>query len=252
MQCPDNAPHPDHGSRRQSSDLDQPSTLSVEAYFDLICPWCLIGKRHLETAIDWLGRERPDVAVQVAWRSYPLIPTTPPAGLPYRQFYLARLGSPEAVAMRQVQVRAAAKDAGLTLALERIETFPSTLLAHRLVRHARQQAGAGVAGLLIEELFQRYFLRAENIGDPQVLRQAAASCGIALPEHADRTGGHDLDWLPSVHDPLDPPARAGLGVPCFVFNGTHSVSGARPPEVLLQTMHQALARAKRRATLAAG
>ncbi|SOY42677.1 DsbA family oxidoreductase [Cupriavidus taiwanensis] len=252
MQCPDDSPHPDGDSRRQSFASDQPPVLSVEAYFDLICPWCLIGKRHLETAIDGLGRERPDVAVQVTWRSYPLIPTTPPAGLPYRQFYLARLGSPAAVAMRQAQVCAAAKEAGLTLALDRIETFPNTLLAHRLVAHARQQAGAGVAALLIDELFQRYFIRAENIGDPQVLRQAAASCGLALPERGDSAAGQDLDWLASLPGPLEPPARAGLGVPCFVFNGTHSVSGARPPEVLLQTMHRALARARQRATLAAG
>ncbi|SPR96682.1 DsbA family oxidoreductase [Cupriavidus taiwanensis] len=252
MQCPDHSPHPDNASRRQSVALNQAPVLSVEAYFDLICPWCLIGKTHLETAIDWLGRERPDVAVQVTWRSYPLIPTTPPAGLPYRKFYLARLGTPEAVAMRQAQVCAAARDAGLTLALDRIEIFPNTLLAHRLVGHARQQAGAGVAGLLIDELFRRYFIRAENIGDPRVLRHAAASCGIALPGPADGAAGQDLDWLASLPGPLEPPARAGLGVPCFLFNGTHSVSGARPPEVLLQTMHKALARAKQRATLAAG
>ncbi|WP_455287400.1 DsbA family oxidoreductase [Cupriavidus necator] len=231
--------------------MNYPSTLSVEAYFDLICPWCLIGKKHLETAIALLERERPDIAVQVEWRSYPLIPATPPAGLPYRDFYVARLGSPEAVAVRQAQVCAAARDAGLTLALDRIETFPNTLLAHRLVRLARQQAGADAAAALIDELFTRYFLRAENIGDPLVLRKAATTCGITIPDQGDASGHRDLDWLPSLWAPEEPLVRTGLGVPHFVFDGTRSVSGARPPAALLEAMLQALARAKQRATRAA-
>ncbi|EYS97040.1 thioredoxin [Cupriavidus sp. SK-4] len=234
--------------------MNHPSTLSVEAHFDLICPWCLIGKKHLESAIALLGRERPDVAVQVEWRSYPLIPAMPPAGLPYRDFYVARLGSPQAVAVRQAQVCAAAQDAGLTLALDRIETFPNTLLAHRLVRLARQQAGADAAAALIDELFTRYFLRAENIGDPRVLRRAAATCGVAIPDQVpaqpDADAHRDLDWLPSLGGPQEPVLRAGLGVPHYIFDGTRSVSGARPPAALLEAMLHTLARAKQRATRA--
>lgn len=232
--------------------MNHPATLTVDAYFDLICPWCMIGKKHLETAIEWLGQAHPNVAVRVDWRSYPLLPATPPGGTPYRDFYLARLGGPEALAARQAQVCAAALDAGITLALDRIETFPSTLLAHRLVRHAVRQAGAGAAPALLDELFTRYFMRGENIGDAQVLRRAAAACGIALPEAGADAGRPDLDWLPPLHDAEDPPLRAGFGVPHLVFNGTHSVSGARPPAVLLEAMQRALARAKQRATLAAG
>ncbi|KJK09613.1 thioredoxin [Burkholderiaceae bacterium 16] len=226
-------------------------TLSVDACFDLICPWCLIGKQHLDTAIAQFAHERPDVAVNVEWQSYPLIPATPSAGLPYRDFYLARLGSPEAVKAPQAQVCAAAQEAGLTLALDRIETFPSTVLAHRLVRFARQQAGAQAASALIGNLFSRYFLRAENIGNPHVLRQAVEECGIPTPGRAGDPVHHDLDWLPPLRDTQDPPLRPGLGVPHFVFNGTHSVSGSRPPAMLLEGMRQALARAKQRATRAA-
>lgn len=227
------------------------NTLSVEAYFDLICPWCLIGKRHLETAIDLLARERPDVTVQVEWRSYPLIPATPPDGIPYRDFYVARLGSPQAVAVRQAQVCSAAREAGLTLALDRIETFPNTLLAHRLVRFARQQAGSQAAAALVDNLFTRYFLRAQNIGDGQVLSDALIECGIDVPDLAGAPVRHDQEWLPPLNGPEDSPPRAGLGVPHFIFNGTHSVSGSRPPEALLEAMQRALARAKQIATRAA-
>ncbi len=222
--------------------------LSVEAYFDLICPWCLIGKRHLETAIDLLARERPDVTVQVEWRSYPLIPATPPDGIPYRDFYVARLGSPQAVAVRQAQVCHAAREAGLTLALDRIETFPNTLLAHRLVRFVRRQEGANAAAALVDNLFTRYFIRAQNIGDGQLLSDALIECGIDVPGNPDQPIRHDLDWLPALHGPDDAPPRNGLGVPHFVFHGTHSVSGSRPPAALLEAMLRALARARQIAT----
>src|SRR6187431_3147389 len=97
------------------------SRLSIAVSFDLICPWCLIGKRHLDTAIAQLRAEQPELAIDVEWNAFPLIPDTPLEGIPYREFYVARLGSPQAVAARQAQVRVAAQEAGLTLAFERIE-----------------------------------------------------------------------------------------------------------------------------------
>ena len=221
--------------------MTSPARLSIEVFFDLICPWCLIGKRHLETAIAQLRAERPGLAVDVEWHSLPLLPDVPLAGLPYAEFYVKRLGSPAAVAARQAQVQAAALDAGLTLALTRIETFPNTLLAHRVVRYARQECGAEAASTLIENLFARYFLRGEDIGDSRVLRLALLECGIAAPEPLVSPLHHDAQWLPQLHDAREPHARGGLGVPHFIFNGSHSLSGAQPPAVLLQAMRQALA-----------
>ena len=216
-------------------------TLTVAVAFDLICPWCLIGKRHLATAITQLRAEQPDVTVNVEWRSQPLIPDTPLAGIPYREFYLARLGSAKAVAARQAQVQAAARQAGLSLALAQIQTFPNTLLAHRLVRFARQEAGTHAASALIEMLFTRYFMKAENIGDPQLLRDALQECGIAVPGASDALLHHDLPWLPRLPDPADTAAGNGMGVPHFDFNGALGISGAVPPAVLLQSMRRALA-----------
>jgi predicted DsbA family dithiol-disulfide isomerase len=213
--------------------------LSIAVSFDLICPWCWIGKRHLDTAIAQLRSERPQLAIDVEWRPFPLIPNTPLEGIPYREFYVARLGSPQAVAARQAQVRAAAQDAGLALALERIETFPNTLLPLRLVRFAQLAQGAQAASTLVESLFARYFLRAENIGDPEVLRQALQECGIATPGAADTALHHELPWLPPLRGPQEAPARGITGVPHFAFNGERGVAGAVPAALLLQEMRRA-------------
>ena len=219
--------------------MHAPSKLSIAVSFDLICPWCLIGKRHLDAAIAQLRTELPELAIDVEWQSFPLIPETPLDGVAYREFYVARLGSPQAVAARQAQVRAAAHAAGLTLALERIETFPNTLLAHRLVRFARQEHGALAASDLVENLFTRYFVQAENIGDPRVLRQALLECGVVTPGEAGALLHHELPWLPPVRDAQQPAQRSATGVPHFVFNERQEVSGAVPPAVLLQAMRSA-------------
>jgi predicted DsbA family dithiol-disulfide isomerase len=219
-----------------------PVTLSIEVSFDLICPWCLIGKRHLDTAIAQLREEQPQVDVAVEWRSFPLIPGTPLAGVSYREFYVARLGSPEAVAIRQGQVRAAAQEAGLTLAFDKIRMFPNTLLAHRLVRFAREAHGADAASRLVEDLFTRYFLQGEDIGDAQVLRAAVRACGIATPGDADAPLHHELPWLPAPQAPEDAFHGGGTGVPHFLFDEALALSGAHPPEVLLEAMRRAIAR----------
>ncbi|MDF3835242.1 DsbA family protein, partial [Cupriavidus basilensis] len=153
---------------------------------------------------------------------------------------LARLGSPKAMAARQAQVREAAREAGLELALERIEVLPNTLLAHRLIQYAAQAHGAPAAAALIDGLFTRYFVEAQDIGDPAVLRDAILACGIVPPgpSHAPVQGSEP--WLPWLSVP-PPPLRAGQGVPQFVFAGRHCITGARTAPVLFGAMQQALA-----------
>jgi predicted DsbA family dithiol-disulfide isomerase len=199
--------------------------LSVEVSFDLVCPWCLIGKRHLDTALGMLHAQHADMAVEITWRSQPLMPDIPQQGLPFASFYLQRLGSADAVALRQAQVREAARAAGVQIAFERIEVFPNTLDAHRLVAQARRQGGSSRAGAVIEALFERYFVRGRNIGDAAVLAEVRAEHGISPSDAAD----------------ADAPAARGMhGVPYFQFNEAIVVEGAQRPAVLLDAMLRAL------------
>jgi len=120
------------------------------------------------------------------------------------------------------------------------------LLALRLVRYARQAQDAQAGSELVEDLFARYFLRGENIGDPQTLRRALLECGIAMPQdEADAPLHHELPWLPRLRDPQEPGTRGITGVPHFVFNAEHALSGAVPAQVLLQEMRRALSTATR-------
>jgi len=205
-------------------DLIAKRTLTVEVFFDFVCPWCLIGKRQFDAATQKLAELRPDVRLDVIWRSHALLPDTPVAGLPYQTFYVARLGSPEAVAARRAQVQQAGMAAGIRFAFDRIDVLPNTAKAHARVA----RTGGAQQAKLIDRIFTAYFLEGEDIGDEDVLDRLALQCGpqggVVDGDEGQRAGGRYL--VP--------------GVPFFVFDGSLALSGAVPSETVLDAMQRAV------------
>jgi predicted DsbA family dithiol-disulfide isomerase len=195
--------------------------ISVEVWFDLICPWCLIGKRQLEQALVEFRHLHPQRPVTVHWRSQQLLPDIPPQGLPFRAFYLRRLGSAGAVATRQAQVRAAASRVGLALDFSTMAVMPNTRAAHALVADAQAQSDAATVDALIEDLFAAHFMRGMNLDDGEFLDALAEGHGIT----------------PSQVAPTFPPMASG--VPLFVVDQVAAVRGAQPPQRLLAMLLEA-------------
>ena len=128
------------------------AALDIDVYFDLICPWCLIGKRQLEKAIEAFSSDPQNPPVHIRWHSVQLIPEVPAQGLDFGAFYVQRLGSAAAVAARQAQVRSAASAAGVDVHFERIQRFPNTLQAHQMLAYARLHLAADRLHALIDAL----------------------------------------------------------------------------------------------------
>jgi predicted DsbA family dithiol-disulfide isomerase len=207
-------------------------SLTVEVFFDFVCPWCLIGKRQFDAAARKLAELRPDVDLHVVWRSHALLPDTPVDGLPYQAFYVARLGSPEAVARRRAQVQQAGIAAGVRFAFDRIEVLPNTAKAHARVARASQAQQAK----LIDRIFTAYFLEGQDIGDGSVLERLALECELQAE-------------VRGVHGGVGPGAGEGHaagarypvpGVPFFVFDGSLALSGATASDTVLDVMLRAL------------
>ncbi|MEA3090445.1 MAG: hypothetical protein QOJ04_1787 [Caballeronia sp.] len=210
------------------------ASLTVDAHFDFVCPWCLIGKRNLDAAVSRLASLRPEVSVKVRWHSHQLLPDTPVGGLPYQAFYVARLGSPGAVAARRAQVQEAAHAAGIELAFNRIEVMPNTRAAHKLVAWATTTVAAFKPASLIERLFTGYFMDGEDIGNPDVLERIGLACGLdaaSLAEHLRTSRREDNMALPR-----SPQADQVRGVPHFVVNAALSLSGAYSPGAIVDAM----------------
>jgi predicted DsbA family dithiol-disulfide isomerase len=226
--------------RRTADEPTSTPTLAIEVFFDFVCPWCLIGKRHLRTALQRLAEMRPEVQVRVDWRSQQLLPHIPPEGVAYQPFYIARLGSAEAVAMRRAQVQQAGNPAGIQFAFERIEVMPNTAAAHALAEWAAEHGSEARWSALIESLFVAYFIEGEDIGERAVLRRRAIECGFdaaALDAHL-ASGASPRDGRFMARRPA--PDYGPTGLPFYVFNGRAALPGAQPPDALLYGMLRSL------------
>ncbi len=214
--------------------------IQIEIYSDVVCPWCFIGKRHLDAALDDFQRGDGGESV-VTWRPFQLNPQLPPQGIPRQTYIETKFGGPQRAAAIYQRVSDAGSAAGIAFAFDRIVTQPNTLNAHRLIHHAqlcdRQDA-------MVTRLFEAYFLEGADLTDVETLSALAGSAGI--PADATR------DYLDSDRDVVavreaDAHARAlGIeGVPMFVLNGRYAISGAQPPAVLLQALQQVAQEASR-------
>jgi predicted DsbA family dithiol-disulfide isomerase len=210
--------------------------LSIDVFFDFVCPWCLIGSRQLKAAMSRFADLRADVKVGVRWRSCELLPETPAGGVDYQAFYLARLGSAENVAARRRQVREAGKSAGIDFRFERIGVLPNTAAAHALVALAGDAGTGALRADLIESLFTAYFMEGEDIGDLAVLEERAVECGMERGSVREHLAG----WYGRFHRAMDrrsqKPSHPIGGVPLFVFDESFAVSGAASAETLLDAM----------------
>lgn len=207
-----------------------PTCLTIDVYVDLICPWCWIGKRHLTSAVRQLAAVEPGVDAQVQWHGVQLLPDLPVQGLPFADFYLKRLGSPQAVQMRQAQVQAAAHEAGLHFDFSNIPLMPNTAKAHSLLALAKERCSIEQQTTMVEELFRAHFVSRRDLGRADTLQDVAVSCGL------------DGQAALACMDGAAPQRQSNVpnGVPYFVFNGRASLSGAQPPRVLLNAMRQVI------------
>ena len=204
--------------------------LVIDVYFDLICPWCLIGKRHLDRALDALARIDPEVAVEVRWHSVQLLPDLPVEGRDFTEFYIQRKGSAQAVREGQERVKQAALGAGAVVDFSRMARMPNTLQAHQLLAFASARQTPHQYAQLLERLLAAHFSRGEDLGERATLLVIAQDFDLPMEELS-----HWLESGMGKPMPLEVP-----GVPFFVFNHRVALSGAQPSELLLSGMRQAL------------
>ena len=215
-----------------------PEKLVVDVVSDVVCPWCLIGKRRIEKAIAM----RPDIPVELRFRPYFLNDWIPREGISREDYLTAKFGSVERYKEIAKRVAAAAEEEGLTYAVDKISRQPNTLDCHRLILWAGKN---GNAAQIKQRLMDLYFAEGADLTDRKVLAQAAADCGIPRDE-AERLLPSDTD-VDRVTQEAQSAKAAGIeGVPCFIFGGAAAVSGAQSPEHLAAAIERAAAeRAKR-------
>ncbi|MGT2508693.1 DsbA family protein [Cupriavidus basilensis] len=156
-----------------------PQTLRVDFFLDLICPWCWIGLRNLRSAWASIRQQHPGLVLETIWHANALLPQIPAQGIPYQEFYEARLGGQPAVAMRRAQIRAVAESVDLSLNFEAIATFPNSALACALVNAAQSRLVPEAMYQLVESIYCAFFSQGQDIGSTVTLQALAQSSGFS-------------------------------------------------------------------------
>ena len=204
----------------------------IEIWSDVVCPWCYIGKRRIETALERF-EHRDDVSV--TWRSFELDPAAErdPEGAPAERLASKYGMSVEEAAARQAQIAALAAEEGLEYHME-LTRGGNSFDAHRLIQLGKER---GIQDAVKERLMRGYFTEGARIGDPETLVRLAAEAG--LPEADARAVVESDRYADAVREDEELARRIGInGVPFFVLGRRYGVSGAQPADVLVQALDQ--------------
>lgn len=207
--------------------------MKVEIWSDYVCPFCYIGKRKFEAALERFEGKRN---VETIYRSFELDPNARRnAGHDVHDMLASKYGMSREQAMAMnADVGRQAQEVGLNY---RFDTMipTNTFDAHRLSHFA---AANGKAHEMTERLLEAYFTDSRHIGDHETLAELADEVGLDKQAAAETLAGGD--YAEEVRFDEQEAARFGVrGVPFFVINRKYAVSGAQPSEVFLQTLQKA-------------
>jgi len=209
--------------------------MKIEIWSDVMCPFCYIGKRNFEKALE----QFPDKdKLQVEWKSFQLDPSIPEVQKDnYTDYLVKSKGMPKNQVVGMLQnVTNNAKSAGLDYDFDKA-IMVNSLKAHRVIQFAKTR---GLGEEAEEFFFKAFFTEGENIADDATLIKIGNDIG--LTEENVNVALSDDKYLEMVHQDIQEARTIGVqGVPFFVFDRKYAVSGAQPPQAFLQTLEKSFA-----------
>ena len=211
--------------------------MQVEIWSDVVCPWCYLGKRRFERALEAFGHRDE---VSVVYRSFELDPSAAPGvSTPTVELLASKYGMTVQQAndaQRQMEQRAAQD--GLDFRMAGLRSG-NTRDAHRLLQLAKARHRQAE---LAERLHRAYFSEQESIFDHSSLARLAVEAGLDRDEVLRVLASDEYGDAVDTDEAM---ARAlgATGVPLFVIDRRYGISGAQPPETIVQVLDQAWAQA---------
>jgi len=216
--------------------------MRVEIVTDLVCPWCYIGKRRFDAALDQLGADGVTLDLQVAYRAFQLDPRAPfDAPTPVREAYAAKFGSLERADKILAEVTHVAAQTGIEFRMQHA-LRANTMRAHRLLKIVATRAPLLVSATN-EFVMRAYFSEGRDIGDTATLVACARRAGLGTdiaddemlaaeiastaPDHISAAIEADFAWNQ---------ANDVTAVPTFVVNDSLSIPGAQDTETFVRLL----------------
>ncbi len=209
--------------------------MKIEIWSDVICPFCYIGKRNFEKALEEFADKDH---VEVVWKSFQLDPSLPEtASESYEEYLTKRKGMPsEQVKGMLTNVTEMAKQAGLEYHLDR-SVIVNSQKAHLLLQFAKSK---GLGNEAEERLFRGFFTEGADIADLDTLVRLGKEIG--LDENETKLIFDDEKYRYEMTQDIQEAQSLGVsGVPFFVFDRKYAVSGAQPSEAFADTLSKSYA-----------
>lgn len=211
--------------------------MKIDFVSDVSCPWCIIGLRGLEEALE---RASDVVDATITFHPFELNPDMPPEGQNIVEHVAQKYGSsPEQSAANREMIRARAADVGFTMRTSEQSRIYNTFDAHRLLHWAELE---GCQAALKHALFETYFSEGQDPSDHDVLIAAAVEAGL------DGTAARDVLSSERYADDVRRAeqlwrSRGITAVPAVVIDGRYLISGGQPPEAFERALRGILAEA---------
>jgi protein disulfide-isomerase len=207
--------------------------MHIEIWSDIHCPFCYLGKRRLEAALEsWSGKE----PVQIEWKSFQLNPDQQRVpGRTVHQYLAEKYGMSLAKAQEtHARMTETGRGEGIEFDFDNL-VLSNSFLAHRLLHYAKSK---NLGNALKEILFRRHFSEGEDVGEKSVLISTAVEAGLKAEETEALLNSDQ--FKAEVHADIEEAMRLGIrGVPFFLFDRKFAVSGAQGVDVFLGALNKA-------------
>ncbi len=208
------------------------TTLHVEVIADLACPFCYIGKRRLDEALNAVGGPR-----SVSWHPYQLNPQMPAEGMPFDDYLASRFGQTDNIQPVLDRIAEEGREAAIDFRFDKLKRVPNTVPAHQVMQLAQNE---GIdQSVLAEDLMHAFFERGKDIGDREVLIEVALRNGLSP---VDVVRAIEDDKIRQIVLSREAQVRASgmAGIPGFLLNRRLLVVGAQDTDALIGAFDQAM------------
>jgi predicted DsbA family dithiol-disulfide isomerase len=207
------------------------SKIKIDVVSDVVCPWCYIGKRRLEKAVDELSSTYD---FDIEYHPFELNPTTPESGFNQKEYLTKKFGGEDRYKELTARVAGVAAEEGLSFEFSKQSVSPNTRKAHSLIQFARGQGKQ----LAVKEAFMKaYFTDGIDLSKKENVADVAIRAGL------------DKEKVENVLADENAPIQIALaeqelsklgisGVPFYIINNKYGISGAQSADTFMKAFHE--------------
>ena len=205
--------------------------IKIDIVSDVVCPWCYIGKRRLEKAIDAV---KDKYELELEYHPFELNPQMPIEGVDQKTYLSNKFGGEERYRQLTNHVTSVAAGEGLKFDFSKQKVSPNTRDAHRIIQLAKEE---GVQPAVKEAFMKAYFEDGVDLSKKENLIEVAAKAGLSQNK-VEKLLSTDEGLAQIVHEEQELQKLGITGVPFFIINNKYGISGAQPSNSFVQAFEE--------------